>query len=505
MTMNRTRYIRYPAALILAALAALAIFQGSRAEAAEIRINPPSGGVAVFVLPAADPALGALGIESAAAIRDAFDRSGRFMPVEEHQLRWAFNGAQGAPGDEFYERAARLLDVDLYVVVLLSRMGESYGATMRVVPRREELGHLARMERFESRIMMNIPLKLARSAALLHEGLPLVAAVLARLDSDRYRIGAGQWHGLVAGTFPTRDHGTIEVLAVGRYESVVRIPAARPGEGSRIVIPVFPDAKKESRRYTMQISDNAIARYGAGSTLLKDTDPRKRYIEGACVINPGGNACLPVYGAFLSTAYLGFKDPRADVPGLAASGSVLAVQFALPSLLTGFSAHFFPWERDADKSRDLQRMQYFLWAASPLTISAAYFDQLAAQFSRSGTLPPFFEDRDGFAALCSAVVPGGGQFYKGRRPAGWGFFISEMALGACSAYYFDSGDGGKVLLAALGAVKLADIAAAFFMRTGYDVYKRETADERSALVPFLQMREMPGGEGVMMLGMSYRR
>jgi hypothetical protein len=79
-----------------------------------------------------------------------------------------------------------------------------------------------------------------------------------------------------------------------------------------------------------------------------------------------------------------------------------------------------------------------------------------------------------------------------------------MALGACSAYYFDDRGRGRLLLAALGTVKLADIASAFFMRTGYDVYNRETADDRASLLPFLQMREMPGGEDVMMLGMSYR-
>jgi hypothetical protein len=79
-----------------------------------------------------------------------------------------------------------------------------------------------------------------------------------------------------------------------------------------------------------------------------------------------------------------------------------------------------------------------------------------------------------------------------------------MSLGAYSAYYFDDTEKGRVLLAALGALKLADIAAAFFMRSGYDVYNRETTDDRISLVPFLQMRELPGGEGIMMLGMSYR-
>ncbi len=142
MTMHAIQHIKKLVAPILSAFIALAALPGAMAGAAEIRVNLPSGGVAIFVLPAADPALGALGIESAAALRDAFDRCGRFLPIEEHQLRWAYRGAQGVQDDEFYERAARLLDVDLYVVVSFSRMGEAYGASMRVVPRREELRKL---------------------------------------------------------------------------------------------------------------------------------------------------------------------------------------------------------------------------------------------------------------------------------------------------------------------------------------------------------------------------
>lgn len=505
MRMINRDHLRIPALLIaVAVLLPLGVICAPDVRAAEIRVNPPSGGVAIFVLPVADPALGALAAETAAVLRDAFERCGRLVPVEEHRLRWAFGGARGGLGVDVYEDAARRLDVDLYMVVELRRLGESYRATLRSVPRREELAAMERTAGFESRIMTNIPQKLAAAAVILHRGVPVSAFVLDRLDDGSFILGAGQWHGIGRGTWPSSGYGTIEVLAGGRFESVARIAGGRPEVGSKIIIPVYPDVRALSRRYETRISENTIARYRAGATLLKGTDARKRYIEGACVVNPGGNACLPVYGAFLATGYLGFKDHRPDVSGLSVSGSLLALQFSLVPLGTGFSARFFPWERDGDKSREMQRMQYFLWAASPLTVSAAYLDQLAVQFSRSGTLPPFFEDRNAFAALCSAVVPGGGQFYKARRRAGWGFFVSEISLGAATAYYFGKKTTGGALLGVLGAVKLADIAAAFFMRTGYDTYNRETGADDVAPVPFLGVRQSPDGGRIVMLGVSQR-
>ena len=77
-----------------------------------------------------------------------------------------------------------------------------------------------------------------------------------------------------------------------------------------------------------------------------------------------------------------------------------------------------------------------------------------------------------------------------------------MSLGAASAYYFGEKTVGGALLGVLGAVKLADIAAAFFMRAGYDTYNRETAADDAAPVPFLGVRESPDGGKITMLGVS---
>ncbi len=306
------------------------------------------------------------------------------------------------------------------------------------------------------------------------------------------------------GTRPTRDHGAIEVLVTGRYESVVRIPGAGPGVDSKIVIPIFPDIAGNAGRYEKRISENTIARYGAGSTLLKDTDPRKRYIEGACVVNPGGNACLPVYGAFLATGYLGFKDPEADAAGLAVSGSALALPVRASFVADGLLRPFFPLG-----TRRRQDARHAADADVSVGVVSAHRERRVFRPACGAVLAlgDFAALLRGPRRLRGALLGRRSRWravLQGGRLSGWGFFVSEMSLGACSAYYFDDTEKGRVLLAALGALKLADIAAAFFMRTGYDVYNRETADDRTSLVPFLQMRELPGGEGIMMLGMSYR-
>lgn len=334
-----TRLSRNPvtraAMAVLVTLAAAASL-----DAAEIRVNPPSGGVAIFVLPSEDSALEVLGAETAAVLREAFDRSGRFVPVEEHRLRWALGGARAERAGDAYEAAARRLDADLYLVIGLRRMGEAYRATMRSEPRREELAGLKRTAEFESRIMGNIPQKLALAAVMLHRDLPVRASVLAPLEDGCFILGAGQWHGLDKGRWPLRGHGELEVLSCGRYESVARATAGLPAAGSKITIPIHPDVRSLARLYEKRISDNTMARYGAGAALIRDSDPRKRYLEGACIVNPGGNACLPVYGAFLATGYLDSKTRRRTPKGLPFPGRSSPSSFRWCRLPRGFRRIF---------------------------------------------------------------------------------------------------------------------------------------------------------------------
>ena len=48
----------------------------------------------------------------------------------------------------------------------------------------------------------------------------------------------------------------------------------------------------------------------------------------------GANACLPGYGAFMATQYLGFRDSAPDTAGIALGASSIAAQLLLPSLMT---------------------------------------------------------------------------------------------------------------------------------------------------------------------------
>ena len=62
----------------------------------------------------------------------------------------------------------------------------------------------------------------------------------------------------------------------------------------------------------------------------------------------GSNLCVPGYGAFLSTYYLGFKDISPDIAGIAVSTAALVIQIFMPLMMTGFKINILLWERDSD-------------------------------------------------------------------------------------------------------------------------------------------------------------
>jgi hypothetical protein len=126
-----------------------------------------------------------------------------------------------------------------------------------------------------------------------------------RYENGLMLIDAGRWHGLSEGTWRT-SAGRIEIVSAGNYESLARA-GAETVEGARITFPVTVRAEKAARDIEALLARNAIAAYGIGPTLLHNGDDEARFIEGLCLINPGGNVCLPGYGAYLSTAYLGFE------------------------------------------------------------------------------------------------------------------------------------------------------------------------------------------------------
>jgi hypothetical protein len=87
-------------------------------------------------------------------------------------------------------------------------------------------------------------------------------------------------------------------------------------------------------------------------------------------------------------------------------------------------------------------------------------------------LPPLFEDRNYMAGFLSAVVPGGGMFYKGYRHYGWGFYLTELGL----ASYGVKNRGhknGKYALIALGAVKGLEILTSIIIDPSYRYFRNE--------------------------------
>ncbi len=499
---TRNRIVKF----LLAALVLTGAFRGGVLFAAgEIIVSAPVAGVAVFGVTGENASMSALGVEAMEAVRRAFNDGGRFIPADENQLRWAVGRArERQAGDAaIFEKAASLLNADLCLVVSVNLMGGVYTAEARVLPVHPDYEALRRTIRVRSRIMTNIPLKLRGEILRLQRGLPLAASIIRDLGGDTYLIDAGQWQGLKEETYRTKTHGPVDVLMTSRYESVVKIPGLAPGRDETIAFPIYPEVDSAIAGTERLISDNTVRKYGLDSGRVQGEDPRKRYLEGMCIINPGGNICLPVYGSYLSTFYLGFKDKPPDVTGMALSSAALGMQLLVPSVLTGFEVNFLPWVKDGDKSDRMQRLQVFLWAAVPVTFSVSYLDQLAVQFSRSETLPPFFGDRDTMAATLSLFIPGGGLFYKGRRTVGWSFYLAEMLTAGYGIYRYDSGKTASYALIAFGAVKAADILYSWLARPGYAFYNIETDTEKNAASLSLGAFKTMEKESVYTAGVSF--
>lgn len=466
--------------------------------AQELSIKVPTGGVVIFGAPRGSEALTALTLESMDALRRTFSECGRFMPVENYRLRQVMRAfGEGESPETAYRKMAEALEVDLYVVVTVAQAGSMYSGELRVIPLNPDESSLERKITVRSRIPLNIPLKMQREATLLHAGLPLKAAIIDEAGTNLFRVDAGQWHGIERGEYSTVAHGHIEVLQTGRYESVVRIEKGERSRGSRLVIRQTPPVGGLLDLNARMISENAIRQYGLDTERPEGGDPRKRFLESMCVINLGGNVCLPVYGSYLSTHYMGFDESSPDAYGLVLSSASLATQLLIPGILTDFEAHFFPWVKDDDKTTEVQNLQVFLWVTLPVTFTVSYLDQLAVRFKEEEKLPPFFNDRNAMAAVLSLFVPGGGLFYKGYRAGGWFLYFSEMAAAGYGVYHGTSSVEGRIAFSILAGLKCADILAAWLVEPSYTFYRFETA--RGSVRPYLSVGGLCRGD----TGVSY--
>lgn len=453
--------------------------------------NDFSGKVGIFGI-AGNRTSAALTNQTADYIKKIFNDCGRFLPVENKQLDAALNHSKENNDKDIYLHAAKLLNLDIFVIVSSFQIGDIIYSDLRVVPLNESYGNLKKTVRLKSRNNLNIPLKTGREIAILHEKLPVIARVEKVYNDSLYLINAGEWHGLKNDKNYSIKGTEIKIVQTGRFESLVKIPFKK-NEREKILIKIYPDTESIVKEIKDDISRNTIAKYSIADVSPKNTG--KRLLESVCLVNIGTNILIPGYGAFLTTSYMGFENPQPDLYGITLSLSLVTMHFLLPEIMTNFNINFFPWKQDPDKTERMQDFQKFLWLSLPLTFSASYMHQLAYQFSRSEILPPFFHDRDNIAGLFSVIIPGGGLFYKGHKLAGWGFYFSEMVLAGYTVYNYDK-DYGKYALYSLGAIKLIDIVFAYFAGSGYAFYDLEMEGEIKTPVT-MGFRQGAGNENIL--------
>ncbi|MBN2040019.1 MAG: hypothetical protein JW864_08265 [Spirochaetes bacterium] len=429
----------------------------------------------------------ALTTETADYIKKIFTYCGRFMPEESKQLDTALEKAKNSNSRNVYIHAGELLSLDILVMVVSYQLGNAVYSDVNIVPLNSAYENFKKTIRIKSENKLNIPLKAGREIAILHRNLPVTALIKKKYENGLYLINAGEWHGLRENTVYPTQKSDIKIEQTGRFESLARIPHLKEIK-EKIIIRTYPETDKILEEITNDISGNTISKYSITDITSGNTE--KRLLESVCLVNIGTNLIIPGYGAFLSTSYLGFENPKPDPYNITLSTSLIAMHLLLPELMTGFDVNFFPWKQDSDKTEKMQNLQKFLWISLPLTFSASYMDQLAYQFIQSEKLPPFFKNRNNMAGLFSLFIPGGGLFYKGRRAAGWGFYFSEMAL-AGYGIYNQNKDKGRYALYASGAVKIFDIAYAWFCSSGFSFYDREL--ERDVNTP-VTIGFRPGAE-----------
>jgi hypothetical protein len=454
--------------------------------------------VAIFTVEHASLQLNALSQKSVQSIDEVFDRLGRFQPIDDDAARTALDAQPAVSKEDPYRAAATALGAGLYVVVTVTTMGNTIVGTVEIFPIDTRYSRLRQTVSVTSLIMMNIPLKLAREIAILHRDLPVEADIKEHRDGLAL-LTVGQWHGLAPGVYRTESGQAIVIRNTNRYRSLAALPPALEA-ATHLTIQSYPATRAIVREIGRRIEYQTTSRYSLAETGMKN--PEKKFAEGMCLINPGANACLPGYGAFLATSYMGFKNTKPSIPGIIFSTSLFITHLILPEAMGKFKINFFPGVMDSDKTPALNNLQIYLWSTLPLTASAAFLDQLANQFALNSVLPPFFMNKNETALVLSVMVPGGGMFYKGWRLPGWGFYLSEMFLAGFCVYRKDA--PREVLYGgiALGGIKLIELFTAYFCPPAYEFYNIEM--EGRILIPSLSMDVRPSktGDPVYRLGAS---
>jgi len=434
-----------------------------------------SSDVAIFSIAGTSPQLNAAMLETEKRLYSTFASLGRFIPIEDSTLRRAIT--QPVTDTESAKAFANRHDLKACVIINIYSWGPTMiVGEMKFIPATSEYNFLAKTVTVRSRILGNIPLKLAKELALMHENLPVIAEITGE-NAGNLIVKAGQWHGIKEGKYKSGKN-KITVLSTSRYESAIKTTMQLD---TNVVFNVYPNITKHINYLDERIEQNIINQFGASATVMKGVNPEKRFIEGLCVINPGANICLPGFGAYLATGYQGFTNISPDLASVALSTSIIFTQFTLTEFMSGFNTNFFPWIQDKDKSSKLQNLQIFMWSTIPLTVTAAYFDQLAKIYLTHDVLPPFYTYRDETAFALSLLFPGTGLMYKGHRIYGWLYFLTEMSLASHAIYTWGEGNNYKYSVIALGAVKLLELSHAYLAQPNYRVSNFE--NEQTIILP----------------------
>ena len=429
--------------------------------------KPLKGNLAVFYIPQNGIQMNALAEKSTKMVLTVFEELGRFLPVERNRITWALKGISIDNTLKTYNELAKRLKVDVFAILAVYRKSQTFYAHLKIFSLSKEYNYLRRSIIVNSKIATNIPLKLGREIAYMHEKFPIKIKVTDQVK-DNYIINAGQWHGLTIGSYKTSAGNKINIIRTDRYYSLAKIKKST-AEIKKFEILTYPKIYKVIKQINDDIHFNTEHKYGLKNTLLKKRNVTKKYMQGVCVINPGANFCLPGYGSHLATRYLGFKKISPSIPGVVMTSTLSLVHMTLTPMMTGFNKGV----KYDDHSKSIWDLQIFMWSTLPLVWTVGYLDQLAHQFRMTKHLPPFFYYRNVTAMIFSFFIPGGGLFYKGYRLAGWVYYLTEMSLLSYAVYSSQQKDVLMYTLLAFSGVKLIELINAFFIKPAFDFYNFE--------------------------------
>ncbi len=407
------------------------------------------------------PMIQALSSITQNAVKEAFVECRQLVPADAE----SFVGMTGIQSPDDIAGRAHLYGVSLLLYMRVFMVGPVYYCELSFKPLDDTVTFNNETVMVQGTIAKNIPLKAKREIIKRHQNV-LHFSIKTKVDARTYIVNAGQWHGLTEKTYTLLNGQRCTVNVVRRYTSIVQLDGDySTGDTLAMNSPVCKNDLFES--VTAKIHEN-IAFERSGKELLKGDSDSKRAIEGCCVVNPFGNILLPGYGAFLATHYLGFTHTEPRWQGVYIGAGAVIVQLGLVPALGKGKVNFFPWIQDRNKTDAQYRLHVYLWATLPVTYTVAFFDQLSYAYEKHRYLPPFFANKDITAVLVSAIVPGGGLFYKGNRLWGYGYWLSEFTLGGLLAYTWQ-GSNRRALPGILAGVKLVELIHAWIAIPAYTV------------------------------------